>query len=363
MKKARIITTLLLVATLCFATFAVPFKGTNAAESTVKITSKAMKKAKPSLDLYVSGILLNVKAMKVSAKVDGTKTTLIYVPAAPVAEFFTIDYAAKKKKVTLSSFDGYKLTFKVGKDGYKLTGPDIKDTFMAGRAVIKNDLVYVPVDVFTTIGAYLGLPINATLDGKKLEISTVSIGGDDIITGGWEAAASPVVSSKVAKLVKKASKEIASSTVTPVALLATQLVAGTNYKLLCRFQEIDSGEISYVIAVMYVDLEGNAEFTELHDTGVDSNVNNLPGGWSQPPTVEMTDQYLAAFDQVMAELDGVSYTPLAVLEYQVVAGVNACVLCESTVVYPGAEPYYSFVYFFIDLAGGKASITDIVRAE
>ena len=363
MKKAKVITTLLLVATLCFATIAAPFKATNAAESTVKITSKAMKKAKPSIDLYVSGILLNIKAMKVSAKVDGEKTALYYVPAQPVAEFFIIDYAVKKKKVTLSTYDGFKLTFKISKDGYKLTGPGVSETFTAGRSVIKNDMVYIPADVFTTIGTYLGIPISAELNGKKFEIGTQNLGGDDIITGGWEAASSPVISSKLAKLVKKASKEIASSTITPVALLATQVVAGTNYKLLCRMESEDSENAAYVIAVLYADLNGNAEFTELQDTGVDSKVNNMPGGWSQPPTVEMTEQYLTAFDQVMAELDGVSYNPLAVLEYQVVAGVNACVLCEAKGVYPGAEPYYAFVYFFINLGNSEASITDIVAAK
>ena len=67
------------------------------------------------------------------------------------------------------------------------------------------------------------------------------------------------------------------------------------------------------------------------------------GGWQTPDTPELTPEAQAAFDKAMEGLVGVRYVPVALLGTQLVSGMNYCILCEATVVYPGAEPYYARV--------------------
>ena len=79
----------------------------------------------------------------------------------------------------------------------------------------------------------------------------------------------------------------------------------------------------------------------------------VTGGWSQVDGAVLSDKARSAFDKAMEELVGVDYDPLALLATQVVAGTNYCLLCEATVVYPDAKPYYALVYVYEDLQGSK----------
>ena len=86
------------------------------------------------------------------------------------------------------------------------------------------------------------------------------------------------------------------------------------------------------------------------------------GGWQTPDTPELTPEAQAAFDKAMEGLVGVRYVPVALLGTQLVSGMNYCILCEATVVYPGAEPYYARVTIYEDLKG-NARVTDIEKLE
>ena len=54
------------------------------------------------------------------------------------------------------------------------------------------------------------------------------------------------------------------------------------------------------------------------------------------------------------------YVPVALLSEQVVAGVNCRILCEATVVYPGAEMHYAVVSVYVSPEGtaNLISVTD-----
>ena len=86
------------------------------------------------------------------------------------------------------------------------------------------------------------------------------------------------------------------------------------------------------------------------------------GGWKLTEDAECTEEALAAFEKAMDGFVGVDYVPLALLGTQLVSGTNYCLLCEATVVYPGAQPYYTLVYIYADLQG-KAEITNIVSLD
>lgn len=82
-----------------------------------------------------------------------------------------------------------------------------------------------------------------------------------MLAGGWAVAEDPAVTDDVRNVFYQALDSYQTGTITvaytPVALLGTQVVAGTNYALLCRSQEINKAPV-LVILYIYKDLEGNA---------------------------------------------------------------------------------------------------------
>lgn len=88
----------------------------------------------------------------------------------------------------------------------------------------------------------------------------------------------------------------------------------------------------------------------------------MTGGWSATDSPEITDEVQALLDKAAGSLLGVKYTPVAYLGTQLVAGTNHCILCQATVVYPNAKPYYALVYIYEDLSG-NAEILDIVTLD
>lgn len=117
------------------------------------------------------------------------------------------------------------------------------------------------------------------------------------------------------------------------------------------------------IKVMYIyeDLEGNAEITgfqtiigEMLDGGFTANTGKL--------TPSRNKTVYSAYKKAMKDLVGVSYTPVAYLGKQVVAGTNYLILCRIKAVYPVASPEWSLVTVNRDLKG-KASLVNIETLE
>ncbi len=208
-------------------------------------------------------------------------------------------------------------------------------------------------------GAAGCIKINITpaSDDEEVQVET------DEILGGWTRADSPVITDETRELLKKALEDLVGAEYTPVAYLGYQIVAGTNHRILCRISPVvpDAKE-TYAVVTIYEDLSGSAWITDVKDFEVETNLQEetLPGGWFEPETPEITEDAKTVFDQAMETLVGVDYVPVALLEQQVVAGMNYCYLCEATVVYPGAETTYALVYIYED-PEGNVSIQDIVR--
>ena len=89
-----------------------------------------------------------------------------------------------------------------------------------------------------------------------------------VLAGGYTRAASPVITDEIRAMCEKAFASMTEATYEPVALLATQVVAGTNYCILCESTATDSVK-TYVFVYIYEDLEGNATCTEIKDTGIE----------------------------------------------------------------------------------------------
>ena len=80
----------------------------------------------------------------------------------------------------------------------------------------------------------------------------------------------------------------------------------------------------------------------------------LSGGWTPSADPAVTEELKALFEKGTETLTGVSYTPVAYLGSQVVAGTNHAFLCQAVTAYPGAleaAPAYAMVYLYEDLEG------------
>ncbi len=196
---------------------------------------------------------------------------------------------------------------------------------------------------------------------------------ENALLGGWsvrESEALPLPEEAAAAF-EKAMEGFVGSNVTPVALLATQVVSGTNYCILCSVTPVvPNAESHYALVYIYADLNGGAELkgfvdleygaaepeTEPEEAGAPA----IMGGWTvyenEPAALaEDADKALSA---ALEKLVGADYAPVALLATQVVSGTNYCILCRVTPVAPNAESRCALVYVYADLNGG-AALTDV----
>ena len=186
---------------------------------------------------------------------------------------------------------------------------------------------------------------------------------EDILVGAYEPPESPVITDDIRKICEKGFADLEGAVYEPVALIGTQVVAGTNYCILFRTTPVvpDAKE-TYALGYLYEDLEGNVEVTDIVNSSVETNIaddEEITGGWMQPDSPEMTDEVNEAFTKAAKDLEGASYTPLAYLSSQVVAGTNYCIFCEKQDSSADAEKQYVFVYIYEDL-NGNAEMTDVI---
>lgn len=213
----------------------------------------------------------------------------------------------------------------------------------------------------------LTLLLGLTACGKKKEeIKTPENNNqenNEVVLGGWNVNldAKSIVSEDELKLFNKAKEEYDGVELEPIALLATQVVSGKNYMFLCKGTTVTlEPKTSYKIVVVYNDLEGNAEITNVTDFDVkeylkrESNPSGdkVVGGWEANKDVEkgkLDSDSANAFKKATEELTGASYTPIATIATQVVSGKNYAVLALEKVI--SAEPVYkiSLVTIYEDL--------------
>ena len=185
------------------------------------------------------------------------------------------------------------------------------------------------------------------------------------ISGGWTKAASPAVTDDFKKVFDKAVAELDGVDYTPVAYLASQVVAGTNHCVLCKATPVvPDAKSSYAIVYIYEDLEGNAQITDIvsSDAEAQGADADIVGGWDEPESLEVTDEAKTALDKACETLTGTEYTPVALLATQVVAGTNYRIICESKPSVPNAESSYVIVTVYADLQG-NAEITDTIEFQ
>ena len=138
---------------------------------------------------------------------------------------------------------------------------------------------------------------------------------------------------------EKTFKDANNSNLDYVALLAKQVVAGTNYMFLCN------DDTSYKIVVVYNNLDGVSQITSINDFDPTKYVNKnyeldneeLSGGWyveipKEKNTIPVEIQNY--FDKATETLTGAAYYPIAVVATQ---NKSYAVLCYGEGSYTGSN--------------------------
>ena len=179
--------------------------------------------------------------------------------------------------------------------------------------------------------------------------------------GGWTPAADYEVTEERKAIFDKGMAALLGVDYEPLAYLGSQVVAGTNHVFLVKGTKVVPDQpVSYALAYLYQDLQGNVKLMNVADLGIvpgedgttESPKEGLVGGWSYAESPEVTDEMKARFEKALAGLVGASYMPVANLGTQVVAGLNRCLLCQVTPVAPDAQPHYALFYVYEDLQDG-----------
>ena len=141
--------------------------------------------------------------------------------------------------------------------------------------------------------------------------------------------------------------------------------------ILCEAETATAEPVrSYQMAIIYADLEGNAELTSINGfdlaayaDGNDTEISSeqLAGGWTVPEDAvgsEIPEDAQAAFDKAAEQFTGSDIEPLALLGTQVVAGTNYAFICKSTLTTQEPVSGIQVVTVYADL-DGNAEITNI----
>ena len=89
---------------------------------------------------------------------------------------------------------------------------------------------------------------------------------DGNMLGAWELPDDLALTKEAKDAFDKAMEGLTGVSYVPVALLGTQIVAGTNYSILCRSTVVYPGaETTYAIVYIYEDLEGQASILRIQN--------------------------------------------------------------------------------------------------
>ena len=86
--------------------------------------------------------------------------------------------------------------------------------------------------------------------------------------------------------------------------------------------------------------------------------NCISSSWKRASDPALTEKVRKVFDKAFDGLEGVSYTPVALLASRTTGfGTQYRILCEATTVYPGAEMHYAVVDVYESLEGNANIIS------
>ena len=195
---------------------------------------------------------------------------------------------------------------------------------------------------------------------------TVAESPEEVISGGYTDAESPVVTEEVKALLDKASQGLTGVSYVPVAYVSSQVVAGMNHLLLCKATPATpDAKTTYALVKIYEDLSGGAEITEIRNSDAQAPIEAdepMDGAAAETASPEVTDEAEEALTKATELLTGATYEPVALLSTQVVNGMNYTMLCKIKTVTEKAESDYAVVIVYAN-SDGTAEISETYELE
>lgn len=108
------------------------------------------------------------------------------------------------------------------------------------------------------------LLVSAMLMGSALaeDVSLTGVG----LAGGWTPAGDPAITEEIRALFDQAMEGLVGVNYVPVAYLGSQVVAGTNYAVLCQATVVyPNAQPKWTVVYLYEDLTGHVEILNIAD--------------------------------------------------------------------------------------------------
>ena len=290
---------------------------------------------------------MNKKALiKVTSTVMALAMAVTLIPA-------TGDAAAKKPKFELKTYplyEGLSVTVKIVTNGVTIKNTKWSSTDKKVFTVKKKSNTKAKISAVKPGEAKVKAKVTAT-NGKKYTLtSTVAVAEQEILAGGWETAKDPTITDEYKKMVESVADKKPEYKFIPIALLATQPVAGTNYRFFGMATK--DNKTTPALLEIYQDLQGG---TDIHDVKIYTTevtaAEGADGGWGAPSEVKISEDEMKGFEKAL-EGQKQKYIPVAKVAQQVVAGFNYLVICEGP-----TDSRYDIEYYMavIYAAPGNAS--------
>ena len=192
-------------------------------------------------------------------------------------------------------------------------------------------------------------------------------GYTEFLAGGWEVNTGSTSISKNAAAkaaFKKATAELLGVSYQPIAVLGTQVVAGTKYAILCKATPvIPDAAPDITIMYIYENIDGTVDID-----GFQTVISGGDKGGFKANTGKFTIKnkknkaVYSAYKKAMKEFVGVDYKPVLYLGKQTKSGSSYMILCRSQAVYPNA-PYEWSLVTVSKSAKGKVKLGDVQTLE
>ena len=123
------------------------------------------------------------------------------------------------------------------------------------------------------------------------------------LMGGWQVSEDPAITEEAQDAFNKALDGLVGAEYEPIALLATQVVAGTNYCFLCRITPVVPNPVpGYAFVYIYEDLQGNAKILDVQE--IEFGLSEL----SDDPDQDVLDQNVSDQNNTVFS-DETSFSP------------------------------------------------------
>ena len=192
------------------------------------------------------------------------------------------------------------------------------------------------------------------------------------LAGGWTPAEDFSVTDERRAIFDKGMAVLLGVDYEPLAYLGSQVVAGKNHVFLAKGTTITPAlPVSYALVYLYEDLQGGVKILTIANLPIvpneDGTLAAVPeegpmGAWYYTEDPAFTDEDEAKLEKALQSQVGASYTIVAYVGEQVVAGLNRCILCQVKPVVPNAQPHYALAYVYTDLQGG-AELTRVIDLD